>query len=202
MNRAFSVRRSPDDCRSHWALLRHRSRRGSLRWHRRLGPAEQLEARYLLHGTALLDSPAQGLSAVEAFDASNPNVLISEIMYHPRDDNPRDEYLELFNPTTASVNLDGWQLTRGVDFVFPNYELPSGGFVVVAADRARFAALHPDLPQVVGDWTGGLSNRGETLELVDAAGVTVDRVRYADQGDWAVRVPGELDHGHRGWTWR
>ena len=201
MKCAFSVRRSPDDCRSRGALLGHRSRPGSLRWHRRPVP-EQLEARCLLHGTALLDFPAQGLSAVEAFEASGSHVLISEIMYHPRDDDPRDEYLELFNPTTASVNLDGWQLTRGVDFVFPSYELPSGGFVVVAADRTRFAAQHPDSPQVVGDWTGSLSNRGETVELVDAAGVAVDRVRYADQGDWAVRVPGELDHGHRGWTWR
>ena len=30
---------------------------------------------------------------------------------------------------------------------------------------------------------------------------TSDSVRYADDGDWAIRARDAIDYGHRGWTW-
>ena len=70
----------------------------------------------------------------------------------------------------------------------------------------KWSALHEtdfliDRTNVVGGWTGRLSNSGETIELVNPEGGRVDRVRYADEGDWAVRQRGPLDSGHRGWVW-
>ncbi|GIT13145.1 MAG: hypothetical protein CM1200mP34_5510 [Verrucomicrobiales bacterium] len=38
-----------------------------------------------------------------------------------------------------------------------------------------------------GNWLGRLANNGETIRLVDATGTTVDKVRYATEGDWARR---------------
>jgi hypothetical protein len=54
---------------------------------------------------------------------------------------------------------------------------------------------------VVGGWYGRLSNSGEVIELIDDIRVNIDRVRYADEGDWAVREEGPLDNNHRGWVW-
>ena len=71
----------------------------------------------------------------------------------------------------------------------------------MAADLAVFATLYPDVDNVVGNWQGRLSNRGETIELVDATDQIVDSLRYADQGDWASRGLDDPDHGHQGWTW-
>jgi hypothetical protein len=48
---------------------------------------------------------------------------------------------------------------------------------------------------------GRLSNNGEAIEILDDAGVQIDRVRYADEGDWAVRELGPVDLGQRGWVW-
>jgi hypothetical protein len=53
----------------------------------------------------------------------------------------------------------------------------------------------------VGGWKGLLSNAGETVRLESAVGVAVDEVRYADEGDWALRVRGPLSFQHRGWSW-
>jgi len=39
------------------------------------------------------------------------------------------------------------------------------------------------------------------IKLDDASGQPVDNVRYADEGDWAIRQRGPLDSGHRGWEW-
>jgi hypothetical protein len=134
------------------------------------------------------------------------SVVINEIMYHPYHPVPgaedvRQEYIELFNRGTEPVNLSGWQISDGVDFVFPDVTLGAGQYLVVAADVDTFKTKYPSISNVVGGWAGRLSNRGETIELVDDAGVRIDRVNYADEGDWAVREMGPLDHGHRGWVW-
>ena len=54
---------------------------------------------------------------------------------------------------------------------------------------------------MVGGWQGKLSNSGETIRLVDAAGAKVDEVSYADAGDWALRARGPMSFGHKGWVW-
>jgi hypothetical protein len=128
-------------------------------------------------------------------------VVINEIMYHPASERTDEEYIELLNIGTRDVDLTGWHLKRGVDFTFPSMILAPGAFLVVAADVAAFAQRYPMVTPVVGGWEGRLSNSGETLVLEDAAGDVVDLVRYADEGDWALRRRGPNDRGHRGWEW-
>jgi hypothetical protein len=146
---------------------------------------------------------ANGIALPDDADA----VVISELMYSlPRvgilDPEPtRFEYVELLNRGLRPVDVTGWQFTRGIDFTLPSATIPAGGTLVVAADVAAFATVYPTVTNVVGGWTGKLSNSGETVELVNAAGVLVDQVRYADQGDWALRTPGPLDRGATGWAW-
>jgi hypothetical protein len=122
-------------------------------------------------------------------------------MYHPRGDQVQSEFLELYNATSQDIDLNGWRIIRGVDYVFSQATVPANGYLILAADIAAFADEYPGVANVVGPWTGKLSNQGETIELVDTAGTIVDQVRYADQGDWAIRREDEPDHGHRGWTW-
>jgi len=134
------------------------------------------------------------------------NVVINEIMYHPHHglyepENIGVEYIELFNSGGGAVRLAGWRFTDGVDFVFPDVTIVAGQYLVVAADVNAFSAKYPGVANVVGGWTGRLSNSGEEVELSDDSGVVIDTVYYADQGDWAERLLGPLDFGHRGWIW-
>ena len=137
---------------------------------------------------------------------ATPTMVITEIMYHPYhsasgSEDIRQEWIELFNRGTEPVNLAGWKFTDGIDYVFPDVTLEAGAYLVVAADVNVFSAGHPGVTNVVGGWTGWLSNSGERIELADHEGVVVDFVKYADEGDWAVRELGPLDNGHRGWQW-
>lgn len=116
------------------------------------------------------------------------NILVSEIMFHPTSERVADEWIELHNRSGSAVNLAGWRLNRAVDYVFPNVNLPAGGYLVVAADVAAFNAKYPTVTSVVGGWTGRLSNTRDEIELEDPTGNRVDLVAYADQGDWAVRT--------------
>ena len=146
-------------------------------------------------------------------------VKISEIMYHPGLGKPgeagyvaedtRQEFIELYNADTQEVNLKGWRFDKGVAYVFPDVTLAAQGYLVVAADAdtARFKETYrqkyPTVANalVVGGWTGLLGNNGDSLELVDSAGKTVDAVAYASEGDWALRREGDGYPGQPGW-WR
>jgi hypothetical protein len=128
--------------------------------------------------------------------------VIHEIMYHPASERTTEEYVELYNTGAAAVNVGGWRLTSGVSFTFPNVSIPAGGYLVVAADPAAFAVKYPGVNNVVGGWTGRLSNSADSIVLVDFRGVKMDQVEYADDGDWASRERDDVDDGHRGWRWR
>lgn len=129
-------------------------------------------------------------------------VIINEIMYHPLGEDDRDEWVELYNRGKQVVNLQGWRFTKGISYVFEEVVLGPEGYLIVAAQVDRFLALHPDVAApVVGGWEGKLSNKGETIKLVNAHNTRVDTVYYHDEGVWAERLLGPLDHTHRGWVW-
>ena len=140
-------------------------------------------------------------------NAAPENIVITEIMYHPHHlplapEDPGREWIELSNTGAVPINLSGWRFSEGVDFVFPEIVLAAGDRLIVAADVGEFSALHPDVKNVVGGWAGRLRNSGETIELRDGSDEMVDAVRYADEGEWAVRELGPEDYNHRGWVWR
>ena len=154
------------------------------------------------HG--ILDESGNGFAGGAwsyTLDTNATGVLISEIMYHPSSENVLEEYIELHNKGASAVNLNGWRLSAGVQYTFANVSIPAGGYLVVAANTNTFAAKYPGVTNVVGNWTGFLNNSGENIDLDNQFGARVNRVAYADEGDWAVRQRGNLELGHRGWVW-
>ncbi|MEM7395008.1 MAG: lamin tail domain-containing protein, partial [Verrucomicrobiota bacterium] len=115
-------------------------------------------------------------------------------MYHPahaetRPENTSEEFLELYNPTESTIDLEGFRFTRGIDFTFPaDTRIEPRGFLVIAADPGVFANKYGSDSRVVGGWTGRLSNSGEEILLRNKEGDEVDSVSYHDQGDWARRT--------------
>ncbi|MEX0586320.1 MAG: lamin tail domain-containing protein, partial [Pirellulales bacterium] len=160
-----------------------------------LNPADDQETYFL--------SPTPGAMNAGATTADpTADVVITEIMYHPLGHAPGEEFIELHNRSAAPVGLDGWQIADGVQYAFTaGTSIAAGGYLVVAANVAAFQAVHPGASNVVGGWTGELSNTGEQIDVRDAQDRRIDQVRFADEGDWATRRRGPLDHNHRGWVW-
>ena len=53
----------------------------------------------------------------------------------PASNTQLSEFIELYNPTGADVDLSNWRLAKGVDFVFPpGTNLPAGGWLVSGQD--------------------------------------------------------------------
>jgi hypothetical protein len=131
-------------------------------------------------------------------------VVINEMMYHP--DGSGDEWIELKNVAPATVALDNWRFTNGVDFTFPvgtsiapgELILVIPGSITVADFRAKYGI--PASVQVIGGYAGALSNSGEHVELskpgepqpdLSIPYVLVDDVDYGAGGTWPASPDGD-----------
>jgi len=124
--------------------------------------------------------------AIMVGTTSNPgDILINEVQYDPPQSGTDAawEWVELYNPTNATVDLSGWTIgdNAGGDTV-PALSLPSGGFAIIAA-TANFSDNFPGCGCTIvymadGAIGNGLSNTGDRVVLKDSAGTTIDAVSY------------------------
>ncbi len=115
-------------------------------------------------------------------------LMISEIMYNPIDE--RLEYVELHNHRAVFEDLGGFVLTGGVEYAFETgVTLGAGQTIVVALDPNLLRSVH-DIQNVVGPYTGKLSNGGERIELRNANNGIVLSVRYRDTTPWPIAADG------------
>ena len=137
-------------------------------------------------------------------------VIINEVMYHPL--NGTDEFIELRNITASPVLLydpanpdDTWKIDGGVSYTFATgLSIPAGGYLVlVNTDPVAFRATYgvPADVQVLGPFTGQLSNAGDNLRLYKPGDpdplpphqvpyYVVDRLSYNDVAPWPVQADG------------
>ena len=124
-------------------------------------------------------------SLVIAAAQSVPPIVINELQYHPASDDHGEEYIELYNSGTITVDLSGWQFSDGINYTFPvSASIPPGGYVVVGHDPATVEAVY-GISGVLGPFESGrLSNGGERVAIEDAGGSLVDEVAYDDHHPW------------------
>jgi hypothetical protein len=128
------------------------------------------------------------------FIAGEPRLQVSELHYHPADPSPEElaagfddadafEFIELYNPGTATFLLDGVRFIDGVTFDFTDSSitrLAPGATVLVVKSLTAFEKRYgPELP-VAGEFTGNFSNSGENVTVVDAEDQTLIAFSYDD----------------------
>jgi hypothetical protein len=135
----------------------------------------------------LRDRPLTNVTATATVNASVDSpvgkVLINEIMFYAGV--PDGEYLELFNSSTnTTFDLSGWQV-NGLNYTFPNGSviLPRT-FLVLARNRSVFSFAYGNAVPVFDEYDGDFQHDGETISLVTANNVIVDRVRYEGALPW------------------
>jgi hypothetical protein len=143
----------------------------------------------LTAGTSIINVSFTGAS-----EPPQGRVVINEIMYNPVV--PKASFLELFNSSPVSTfDLSNWRFD-GADFTFPPGALIApGGFVVIAKDRATFAATYGGTIPLAGEFAGQLRNTGETLRLIKpgptaAEDIVIDEVTYSGALPWPEAANG------------
>ena len=128
-----------------------------------------------------------------AVDLPIPSIVINEINYHSADDLDTGDWVELYNPNDAPVDLSGWSFKDGDDdhsFVLPDGTLiEPRGFLVLCRDGAALESLLG--VSCIGDFDFGLRNSGELVRLFDSDGLLVDSLTYGDDSPWPVEADGD-----------
>jgi hypothetical protein len=129
---------------------------------------------------------------------------ISEVNYHPHDAEPNAgelaaddndfEFIELVNAhASRTLSLAGAQFVEGVQFEFAGSqvtELLPGERVVIVRNIEAFESRYGSGILVAGEFSGSLSNDGETLRLVDALGAPIQEFTYNDAPPWPATPDG------------
>jgi hypothetical protein len=134
-------------------------------------------------------------------------LVLSEVQYNPSGAEPDSEYLELHNPSSSVLYLDGLALTadgQSVVVAPDGLAIGANDYVVLCYDDTTLSAL---CDYVYGDDVNGTSLAGATWNSsfsLDATstitlsidGVSVDTVTLDATGSWPVSTDGyavELD---------
>lgn len=121
-------------------------------------------------------------------------LLITEIMYHPPSttniDGDQFEFVELKNVSGTNLDLSGVHFISGINYTSPvGSSLGPGQFAILVADPISFSNRYPSVP-VFGVYNGKLSNSGDTLTLVHAAGTPIFSVNYGTRPPWPASADG------------
>ncbi|MCF8413534.1 MAG: CotH kinase family protein [Melioribacteraceae bacterium] len=119
---------------------------------------------------------------------------ITELHYHPLEQDSIShteyEFIELKNTGNEILDLTASYFADGIDYKFETvFELKPNEFVVLASDSIHFIERYGFSPD--GEYENQLSNGGETITFVNAAGDTVFTFQYFDEDPWPNQADGD-----------
>lgn len=115
-----------------------------------------------------------------AFAAASGSVVINEIAWAGSTDNSNDEWIELYNPGSQSVDLAGWYIEDDyVDrYTIVAGTIPAHGYFLI--EDAESVVSNVTADALIGL---SLANSGDSLVLKDASNAPIDSVN-ANGGAW------------------
>ena len=139
--------------------------------------------RYGPTGSGLIPEPQPGDAVVN----------FGQIEANPASGNQDEEFVEIANPNSYAVDMSGWTIRGGIDFVLPPGCVVPGNGSIYLSPNVRDFRLRAASPTggegrfVIGDYSGHLSNFAETLTLADTGGATIAETMTTDQPSDAQR---------------
>jgi len=127
--------------------------------------------------------------AVQAI--ADVTVVFNEVMYHPSQTNEAAfEWVELRNQLAVDMDISGWTIAGGIDYRFPENTVIAGGSYLVVASSPVDLTAATGVTNVVGPFTGRLSNSGEKLELRNNNDRLMDELDYGTEDTWPCAPDG------------
>lgn len=123
---------------------------------------------------------------------SASNLTITEINYNPLG-TEQTEFIELQNIGANVIDLAELRLSEGIEFNFTNgafQTLAPGERILVVQNSEVFETKYGLGKPIAGEFTGSLSDSGETIKLLKRDGTKLLEVTYNDNGAWPNRADG------------
>ncbi len=126
----------------------------------------------------------------EAPPVATPYPVINEVYYHVgsgKGSDPKNEWVEIYNPTDAPVNISGWKIcdAGACDIIPASNPIPAKGFAVIAKNDSTWPNW-PSIPSgaveiiLNSNIGGGLANGGDAVRLLDGSDAEIDSMSYGN----------------------
>ena len=135
-------------------------------------------------GEWIADLPSPGRAYAPDFRQeknSERKMVIGEIHYHPENDNPAEEFIELVNISSEQISLNGWCIPE-INICFDATDIIEPG-----ATRSVY----------ISQTQSELDNGRSVVRLVDAEKSVHDLVYYEDNAHWPALADGHGLSLHR-----
>ncbi len=156
-----------------------------------------------------------GLRGADGQDLDHPvpgDIIITELMVDPASVGDTDgEYIELYNRTSADIDLEGWIL---MDAGSDDHVISNGGPLLIGAESYLVLARNAD-PAENGGFEADyqyssyiLSNQEDEVVLLTPEGEVIDSLRYRDDLGFPLEAGAALELRNPYWnnamgvTWR
>ncbi len=119
------------------------------------------------------------------------NVSINEIMYDLESADSDREWVEVFNDSSAEIDLTGWKFNDGDGATNHGLNeppknggqgfiiIPAAGYAIFTGDAAAFLSEHSGYSGTVIDTVMSLNNSSSTLKLIDGIGSEISSAFYS-----------------------
>ncbi len=134
-----------------------------------------------------------GSGLIPESQPSDAVVVFGQIEANPVSGNQDEEFIEITNANNYAVDLSGWIMNGGIEFILPPGSVVPGNGRVFLSPNVRDFRLRDLSPSggegniVIGNFDGHLSNFPEVLTLTDADGAIVAQTTTPDQPSDAQR---------------
>ena len=120
--------------------------------------------------------------------------LINEINYNSSESYNPEDWIEIYNNNTDTIDLSLWQLKDEDDehiFIIPPQTiLLPNEYLIFCKDTTKFVNCFPPVTKLIGNLGFGLGGGGDMIRLYNANASIVDIVSYDDDDPWPILADG------------
>ncbi|MCX6151232.1 MAG: CotH kinase family protein [Ignavibacteriales bacterium] len=135
------------------------------------------------------------VTALFEVDSTNTSVVINEINYNSASSFDTEDWVELYNCSSSSIDIFDWVFKDGDDthsFVIPKRTMVgSDQYLVLCRDTSKFSALFPNVKNRIGNFNFGLNSEGEKIRLYDNNLNIADSLTYKNNSAWPTEPDGK-----------
>jgi len=172
-----------------------------------VGGSYESEIEYLkqwIHTRFLWLDDNIGQPLTSCVSQGNAMVTISEINYNSVDTIDTEDWFEMKNLTSDTIDLSYWSLHDGNEF--NTFRFPAGthllpdSFLVVARDTGMFRSINSQVTNITGPFNWGMGNGGDEISLRDAWNNPVLSMQFSDASPWPTAPDGNGQTLEK-WDW-
>ncbi|PIW69644.1 MAG: hypothetical protein COW08_06050 [Ignavibacteriales bacterium CG12_big_fil_rev_8_21_14_0_65_30_8] len=107
------------------------------------------------------------------------DIVINEIMYAPS--SGKTEWVELYNRTDSSVNLNGWSFSDNntkVRITNNDISIPTNSFIILSGDSTVLNNFSVPVQLITFSNMPTLNNSGDAVVIKDSLGILIDSIIY------------------------